>query len=126
VSAIAFAAAVVVSAHLAARHPLDYYADSLRVGGTSPGVYGWIAAAHPPAIGGWGLRLGVVNVLSPQTRTIDLPDADACAQARRAAVLLVAVAQSDRSFEANAQRLRAARACGASLYADAIAVAAQP
>ena len=126
VSAVALGAAVVVSAHLAARHPLDYYADSLRVGGTSPGIYEWIATTHPPAIGGWGVRLGVINVLSPNTRTLDLPDAQACAQARRAAVLLVAVAQSDRSFDANAQRLRAARACGASLYADPIGVAVQP
>jgi hypothetical protein len=126
VSAIAFAAAVVVSTHLAARHPLDYYTDALRVGVTPPGVYRWIATTHPTAIGGWGLRVGVVNVLSPQTRTLDLPDIGACTQAHREAVLLVAVAQSDRSDAENAQRLRAARACGEIVFADATGVAARP
>ncbi len=125
-SAVAFAAAVVVSTHLAGRHPLDYYTDALRVGGTPPGIYRWIGTTHPTAIGGWGLRVGVVNVLSPRTRTLDLSDIGACTQARQAAVLLVAVTQSDRPDAENAQRLRAARACGETVYADASGVAARP
>jgi hypothetical protein len=125
-NALAFGMAVVAAAHLAARHPIDYYADSLRVAGVRPGVYRWIVSARPPALGGWGLRLGVVNVLSPTTRTLDLPDAAPCAQARRYGVLLVAVAQSDRSASANAERLSAARACGDQLYGDAAGVAVLP
>jgi hypothetical protein len=125
-NAVAFGLGVIAAAHLAARHPLDYYADALRVGGRSPGLYRWIKAARPPAIGGWGLRLGVVNVLSPATRTVDLSDSMPCAQARRDGVLLVAVAQSDLPRAANGQRLGRARACGHPLYADAIAVVAQP
>lgn len=125
-NAIAFALAVILAAHVATHHPLDYYDDALRVNGALPGVYRWIAATHPPAIGGWGLRLGVVNVLSPSTRTLDLPDADPCVQARRNGVALVAVAESDRSADSNAQRLRLAHACGQTMYADAIAVVTQP
>jgi hypothetical protein len=125
-SALAFGAAVAFSAHLAARHPVDYYADALRVGSNRPAIYGWIAQTHPAAIGGSGLRLGVVNVLSPQTRTIDLSDAQACAQARRSGVLLVAVAESDRPEAFNAQRLQSARACGQSLFEDATGVAIRP
>jgi hypothetical protein len=125
-NAVAFGAAVIAAVHLAGRHPLDYYADSLRVGPTSPGVYRWIAAAQPPAIGGWGLRLGVVNVVAPSTRTVDLPDRDACAQAHHSGVLLAAVAQSDLDAGANAARLRAARDCGTTLYADATGVVTQP
>lgn len=125
-SAVAFAAAVIVAAHLAGRHPLDYFSDALRVGSNEPGVYRWIAASRPAALGSWGVRLGVVNVLSPTTRTLDLPDAGACAAARRFKVLLVAVAQNDLTPNENAARLRDARRCGSTLYADATAVVAQP
>jgi hypothetical protein len=124
--AVAFFAAVVLATHLAARHPLDYYNDSLSVGGTSPGVYRWIERTQPAAIGGWGLRAGVINVLSPRTQTLDLADSDACGQARSHGVLLVAVAQNDLDPEVNTERLRAARACGNILYEDAIGVVAQP
>jgi hypothetical protein len=124
--AVAFLAAVVLATHLAARHPLDYYNDSLSVGGTSPGVYRWIERAQPLAVGGWGLRAGVINVLSPNTQTLDLADMDPCTQAHAQGVLLVAVAQNDLPAEANARRLRSARACGSILYEDAIGVVAQP
>ncbi len=124
--AAAFGITVVATTYLAARHPLDYYADALRVGTTSPGIYRWIERHRPPALGGLGMRLGVVNVVSPATRTLDLSDAGACAQARRDNALLAAVAENDRPAELNAQRLRAARACGTVLYDDGIAVVAQP
>jgi hypothetical protein len=126
VTAVAFMAGIVLATHLAARHPLDYYSDSLSVGGKSPGVYRWIEQTQPAEIGGWGLRAGVINVLSPRTRTLDLADTNACAQARAHDVLLVAVAQNDLPSEANAQRLRSARACGSILYEDSIGVIAQP
>ncbi len=124
--ALALGLAVMAATHLAARHPIDYYTDALRVDGTSSGLYRWIATKRPAAIGGWGLRLGVVNVLSPTTRTLDMLDRAPCAQARQNGVLLVAVAQSDRAPDANAQRLRSARVCGQILYEDPIAVVAQP
>ncbi|MBV9334004.1 MAG: hypothetical protein JO146_08345 [Candidatus Eremiobacteraeota bacterium] len=125
-NAVAFAFGVIASVHLAARHPLDYYNDALRVGTTSPGIYRWIAETRPAAIGGWGLRLGVVNVLAPKTRTLDLPDNDACTQARREVAALVAVAENDLPSDENAQRLAAARRCGETLFNDATAVAARP
>ncbi|HEY1868680.1 MAG TPA: hypothetical protein VGG70_10330 [Candidatus Cybelea sp.] len=125
-NAAAFGLAVIAAVHLAARHPLDYYADALRAGPVPPGIYRWIAAARPAAIGGLGLRLGAVNVLSPHTDTIDLPDRDACAQARRDGALMVAVAENDLAPNENARRLVAARECGVTLYADATGVAAAP
>ena len=48
------------------------------------------------------------------------------AQAARDGVLLVAVAQSDRSNASNAQRLHIARSCGQLVYADAIGVVTAP
>lgn len=126
VTAVAFLASVVLATHLAARHPLDYYNDSLNVGGTSPGVYRWIERTQPAAIGGWGLRAGVINVLSPRTQTLDLADNDACAQAHAHALLLVAVAQNDLPSQTNVHRLRGARACGSILYEDAIGVVTRP
>jgi hypothetical protein len=125
-AALAFGLAVVVATHLAARHPLDYYADALRVGSTTPTIYRWIAATRPDAVGGWGLRLGVVNIVSPSTQTMDLSDSDACLQARRNRVLLVAVAESDRAADANARRLQLGRACGQAVFEDPIGVAARP
>ncbi|HEV3090693.1 MAG TPA: hypothetical protein VGX91_04520 [Candidatus Cybelea sp.] len=124
--ALALGASVVVATHLAARHALDYYDDALSVDGVQPGIYRWIASKHPPAIGGEGLRLGVVNVLSPSTRTRDLLDAGACATAHRSGTLLVAVAQNDLPPGANARRLTEARACGQTLYSDAIGVVVLP
>lgn len=125
-NALAFGLAVVAATHLAARHPLDYYADALHVGAAKPGVYAWLERTRPAAIGGWGLRLGVVNVLAPSTRTLDLPDTAPCAQARSADALLVAVAQSDRSPAENAARLQRARTCGRAVYSDAIGVVVEP
>ncbi len=124
--ALAFGIAIVATTHFAARHPLDYYDDALHVGTISPGIYRWIETRHPAGIGGWGLRLGVVNILSPTTRTIDLSDFGPCAQARRDRVLLAAVAESDRTSDVNAQRLAVARTCGRTIYADAIGVIASP
>ncbi|MGC1985312.1 MAG: hypothetical protein WA668_07985, partial [Candidatus Cybelea sp.] len=118
--------AVIFTIHYAGRHPIDYYDDALRVGDATPGVYRWIASARPARIGGAGLRLGVVNVLSPATQTRDLPDERPCSGARRARVLLVAVAQNDLTPAANSQRLDAARACGHVVYADPIGVVAEP
>lgn len=125
-AAAGLAAGVILSTHLAARHPIDYYDDALRVNGVAPGIYHWIATQRPTAVGGAGLRLGVVNVLSPATRTRDLLDETACSDARRSGVLLIAVAQSDLPPQTNAARLAAARACGRFVYADPIGVATAP
>jgi hypothetical protein len=125
-NAVAFGLAVVAATHAAARHPTDYYADALRSGKSGANLYRWIATTHPAAIGGWGLRLGAVNVLSPATETIDLPDAAPCERARERRVLLVAVAEADRPIRLNAERLGTARRCGRVLYDDANAVVARP
>jgi len=121
-----FAVAIAASWILASRQPAAYYADALAVRGERAGVYAWLAHAAPPAVGGVGLRLGTVNVLSPATATLDLPDAGSCAAARTAGVVLIAVAESDRSSSFNAGRLAAARACGKTLYDDGIAVVSLP
>ena len=123
---LAFAAAVTVATHLAARDPIDYYNDALTVDGMKPGIYAWMARTQPRAVGGWGLRLGVVNVLTPRTQTRDLADADPCAEARLHGTLLVAVAQSDLDPPLNVRRLALARACGRVVYEDPIAIVVQP
>jgi hypothetical protein len=116
-------AGIVLSTHLAARHPVDYYDDALSVNGRPPGIYRFIVAERPRAIGGVGLRLGVINVLSPGTYTRDLLDEDACNVARRLNLQLVAVAQNDLPPPINEARLGAARACVPTVYSDAIGVA---
>jgi hypothetical protein len=118
-----FAAAVVLAAHDGARHPLDYFVDAQRFNGRPSGVYEWIAREQPAAVGGWGLRIGIVNVLAPSARALDLPDTTPCATARRQHVLLIAVAENDRPPEINAQRLRDARSCRPVRFDDGLAVA---
>jgi hypothetical protein len=120
---VAACCGVVLSTHLAGRHAIDYYNDALTVDGTAPGIYRYLATARPQAIGGVGLRLGVVNVLSPRTYTRDLLDDGACDAARRSNVQLIAVAQSDLPAQTNDARLAAARACLPVFYSDAIGVA---
>ena len=120
---VAAFAGIVLSTHLAARHPIDYYNDALSLNGTSPGIYRFIVGERPRAIGGVGLRLGVINALSPGTYTADLLDEGACDAARRLNLQLVAVAQSDLPRQINNARLSAARACLPVFYADAIGVA---
>jgi hypothetical protein len=123
---IGFAAAAFAANWLAASHPVDFYSDALRVDDRSTGLYAWIREHRPPAIGGWGLALGTVNILSPQSRTVALLEPDACATARREALLLVAVAERDRTPESNRARLAAARACGGVVFDDGLAVVALP
>jgi hypothetical protein len=111
---------------LAASHPVDFYTDALRVGGRTTGFYSWIDRNRPSGIGGVGLALGTVNVLSPQTRTVEISDVNSCARARAQGVLLVAIAEDGRTAAFNRARLRAARECGAVRYDDGIAVVTAP
>ncbi|HVN69800.1 MAG TPA: hypothetical protein VMU38_09150 [Candidatus Binatia bacterium] len=119
-------AGAIAGSLLAASHPVDFYADALRVSGRATGLYAWIARRQPDAIGGTGLALGAVNVLSPRTRTVEAGDVAACALAGRDRLWLVAVAEDGRAAAFNARRLRDARACGAVLYDDGSAVVASP
>jgi hypothetical protein len=125
---IALVAIVVgISSALAARQPVSYYGDALRFNGVPTGaLYGWISRKQPAIVGGWGLRLGIVNVISPRTRTIDLPDAAPCETARTKNALLVAVKEIDRDAQINDARIRDARACGTTIYDDGIEVVSSP
>ena len=120
------AAAILISTHLAARNAIDYYNDALQVNGKKPQVYAWIVRTAPPAITAWGMPLGVVNELSPNTKTIDTPDTTPCGTARATNSVLVTVAESKHTAEENARRLNVTRACGTILFDDGIAVVVRP
>lgn len=120
------AAAILISTHWAQRNAIDYYNDALQVNGKKPQVYAWIAQTAPPAIAGWGMPVGVINVLSPSTRTIDALDATPCETARTTNALLVTVAESKHTQQENARRLNLTRACGTILFDDGIAVVSKP
>ncbi len=119
---VAFAVSVVAATDLAARHPVDYYADTYAVGGKASGLFAWIERTQPSSAGGWGIRIGVVDVLAPHARTLDLPESQPCTAARAANVALVALAEQDRSPWYNERRLRAARTCGYVTFLDPLAV----
>jgi hypothetical protein len=121
-----FGAAVVLAYALADKDPSAYFAGGWQVYGRTTDVYAWIARNRPSAVAGLGLRLGAVNQLSPDTRTVHLTDVSACATARRNGLLLIAIAQDDRSRRFNADRLNAARHCGSVLFDDGIAVVVGP
>lgn len=120
------AAAILISTHFAQRNAIYYYNDALQVNGRKPEVYAWIARTTPPAIAGWGVTLGVINILSPTTQTIDAPDNTPCETARAEHTLLVTVAESKHANEENTRRLGIARTCGAIVYDDGLAVVARP
>ncbi|MGB8909954.1 MAG: hypothetical protein WCC84_14510 [Candidatus Cybelea sp.] len=124
--ALAFVAIAVAADFLAGSHPVDFYDDALRVNGRPTAFYSWVERTRPTAIGAVGLALGTVNVLSPQTRTVEIPDASSCARASGRGVLLVAIAENDRAADFNLARLREARACGVARYDDGIAVVVAP
>jgi hypothetical protein len=124
--AVGTVALAVAASFLAASHPIDFYADALRVNGRSTAFYAWIERNRPAALGAVGLSLGTINVLSPSTRTVELPDLGSCTAAQTQRVLLAAIAENDRTGEFNAARLRGARACGTTRYDDGIAVVASP
>ena len=124
--ALAFIAIAAAADFLAGSHPVDFYADALRVNGRATAFYSWVERSRPTAIGAVGLALGTVNVLSPQTRTVEIPDASSCARASALGVLLVAIAENDRAAAFNRARLREARTCGVTRYDDGIAVVAAP
>jgi len=67
-----------------------------------------------------------VNVLSPSTSVYGVSDALACVEAGRDRALLLAFADRDSGAIFDVPRRRAAFACGAPLYEDALAVVAQP
>jgi hypothetical protein len=120
--AVAFGLSIVAASSLAARHPVDYYTDTYSVDGKPSRVFAWIARTQPPSAGGWGVRVGVIDVLAPHARTLDLPESHPCATARAARVELVALSESDRSPWFDEQRLRIARACGNVAFDDGLAV----
>ncbi len=120
---LAFALAIAVAVRLAGAHPLDYYRDAARARGESTGIDTWLAHAPIAALDGWGLRIGVVNVLAPQIRTYDTNGRAPCAFARRTHAVLVALAQPGPPAR-NRARLARARRCGRVLYDDRLAVAA--
>jgi hypothetical protein len=123
VCAVAFALSVVAASSLAARHPVDYYTDTYVIAGKPSRLFAWIARTQPASAGGWGVRVGVVDVLAPHARTLDLPESHPCAAARASGVALVALSEPERSPWFNEQRLRLARACGNVTFDDGLAVA---
>jgi hypothetical protein len=126
VLAVAAGCAIVLTTVVATRTTTRFYADALAVRGHRSAVYAWIHAAQPPRIAGWGLRIGTVDVLSPKSDAMDVPDADPCGHARRVHAVLVAVAENTRSDRFNRLRLHEAAACGRVLYRDPLAVAVVP
>lgn len=118
--------AIAASTLLVTRLPVSYVTNSQSAGGKATGVYGWLATTRPAAVGGWGIRLGTVNLLSPSTRTIDLPDATSCATARHEGIWLIAIVEDSNPPSVNAERLAAAKACGRVLFDDGRAVVTDP
>jgi hypothetical protein len=121
----ALASCVVAAGILAASGPAAYYNDWLRRGDTKARLFTWLSDECPSRTVVSDLRAGAVNVVCPQTDTIDALDASACAQARsKQAVLIDGVdAASDPRFHA---RRDAAIACGRMLFQDSSSVAVRP
>jgi hypothetical protein len=125
-AATAAAALVAYAVVLAGSHPLDYYEDWLDRGTHHSTFFHWLARNRPAAIVGYGLRVGAIVAVSPQTDAIDPVIADPCAQARRLGALLVAsddVAVPD-APPGGPRRL--ALACGPIVFDDGTTLVVRP
>ncbi|MDE2481456.1 MAG: hypothetical protein KGN02_04630 [bacterium] len=124
--ALASFVALAIASLWAVRAPAPYFADAFALDGTRSDLFVFLAARRPPRVVTWGLRGGVVTVLSPASRTFDTPPgADGCARARAMDALLVVFAQRNDPAP-NAPRRAVAERCGRVLYQDPLAVVAQP
>ena len=123
-NAVAFGLGV-ISPRISRPHPLDYYNDALRVGPIARRL-----SMDRDDTSAGGRRLGSAPRCRQRSLAFDIHRRsarwEACAQARRNALVLVAVAQNDLPFFANTLRLQEARACGHALFSDRIGIAAHP
>jgi hypothetical protein len=120
------AIAMILTTLISTRTTTRFYADAFAVRGYRSGVFAWIAHHRPPRVAGWGFPIGVVNVLSPQTATADLPDANTCTHARTIHALIITMQDLLISPMTDTSRLHDAALCGKLLYRDKIAIAVSP
>jgi hypothetical protein len=112
---------------LAGSHPLDYYEDWIARGSGHSTFFHWVAATKPPAIVGYGLRIGSVSAVSPTTRAIDTAVRNPCRQAHGLGALLVVSGDILVTVRTgHAPRRAFAERCGTIVFDDGITVVANP
>jgi hypothetical protein len=112
---------------LAGSHPLDYYEDWLGRGAGHSRFFHWLAATQPPAIVGYGLRIGSIAAVSPTTRVIDTYVRNPCREAHTLGALLVVSGDILVNVQTGYEPRRAfAERCGAIVFDDGTTIVVNP
>lgn len=112
---------------LAGSHPLDYYEDWLGRGAGHSRFFHWLAATQPPAIVGYGLRIGAIAAVSPSTRVVDTYVRNPCREAHTLGALLVVSGDILVNVRTGYEPRRAfAERCGAIVFDDGTTIVVNP
>jgi hypothetical protein len=111
---------------LAGSHPLDYYEDWLARGSGHSTFFHWLAATKPPAIVGYGLRIGSISAVSPITRSIDAAVRNPCRQGRGFGALLVVAGDVPGPPAGYPARRKVAKSCGPIVFDDGNTIVVRP
>jgi hypothetical protein len=112
---------------LAGSHPLDYYEDWLSRDGAHSKFFHWLAETKPPALVGYGLRIGSVYAVSPTTRAIDTAVRNPCREAHNLGALLVVAGDILVTVRTSYEPRRAfAERCGAIVFDDGNTIVVNP
>ncbi len=112
---------------LAGSHPLDYYEDWLGRGTSPSRFFHWVAATKPPALVGYGLRIGAISAVSPATRAIDADVHNPCREARTLGALLAVAGDIPVGGRTSyAPRRAFAERCGEIVFDDGNTIVVSP
>jgi hypothetical protein len=112
---------------LAGSHPLDYYEDWLARGSGHSTFFHWLAVTKPPAIVGYGLRIGSISAVSPTTRAIDAVVRNPCREAYNLGALLVVAGDIPVTVPTSyAPRRALAERCGSIVFDDGNTIVVRP
>ena len=112
---------------LAGSHPLDYYENWLGGGPGRSTFFHWLAAMKPPAVVGYGLRIGSISAVSPTTRAIDAVVRNPCREAYNLGALLVVAGDILVSVPTSYPPRRAfAERCGSIVFDDGNTIVVRP
>lgn len=111
----------------AGSHPLDYYEDWLSRGGVHSKFFHWLADTKPPALVGYGIRIGAIYAVSPTTRAVDTYVRNPCREAHNLGAMLVVAGDILVNVRTSYEPRRAfAERCGTIVFDDGNTIVVNP
>jgi hypothetical protein len=113
---------IAYAGRIAGTHPAGYYDDSLARAGVASAPFAWLRETRPQRVIAWSFRSGPVDIVTPHTDVIENYSGNACAAARQANALLLAIDDGNEPPDART----IARSCGHVVFESAAALIVQP